>query len=76
MSEAEKTAAKDYTQRAIEAEEYGDKGLAACPYDFYSKWVNDPEATREMVESLTRETVGTDECEMEGIPNQKTAAHR
>ncbi|MGI9293468.1 MAG: aliphatic amidase, partial [Pseudomonadales bacterium] len=54
----------------------GDRGLAACPYDFYSKWVNDPEATREMVEAMTRETVGTDECEMEGLPNQKTATHR
>jgi amidase len=21
----------------------GDKGVAACPYDFYSKWINDPE---------------------------------
>jgi amidase len=51
-------------------------GLAACPYEFYAKWVNDPEGTREMVEAMTRSTVGTDECPIEGLPNQKTGTHR
>ena len=50
----------------------GDKGVAECPYEFYKKWVTDPEAAREMVESFTRATVGTDECEIAGIPNAKT----
>ena len=53
-----------------------DRGEVVCPFDFYKKWIDDPEGTREMVEAITRETVGSDECPMEGLPNQKTAAHR
>ena len=53
----------------------GDRGVAACPYEFYSKWVADPEGTREIVESFTRSTVGTQECPIEAIPNKKVA-HR
>ena len=49
----------------------GIKGEAACPYDFYTKWVKDPEGAREMAEAITRTSVGTDECPIEGIPNQR-----
>jgi amidase len=53
----------------------GDRGHATCPYNFYKRWVEDPEGTREMVEAMTRQTVGTPESPIEGIPN-KVAAHR
>ena len=51
------------------------KGVASCPYDFYAKWVNDPEGTREMVEKITRPMVGTEECPVPGIPTA-AATHK
>jgi amidase len=47
----------------------GDKGLATCPFEFYHKWVNDPEAARDMAEKVTRSTAGTEECPIPGIPH-------
>ena len=54
----------------------GDKGVAACPYEFYSKWVNDPEGTQKAVEAITRPMVGTEECPIDGIPNPTSVQHK
>jgi amidase len=46
----------------------GDKGVAECPFEFYRTWVNAPKEAQAQAESVTRETIGTAECPIEGIP--------
>lgn len=47
----------------------GQKGVAECPYEFYRNWVNNADKAQQKVEALTRATVGTAECPIEGLPN-------
>ena len=48
----------------------GDRGVAACPYEFYNKWIADPEGTREMVEGFTRKPSEPRKAPIEGFPTR------
>jgi amidase len=51
------------------------KGVPNVPTISMQEWIADPEGTREMVEALTRSTAGTDECPIDGIPNELTSTN-
>ena len=52
------------------------RGTCALPFEFYKKWANDPEGTRDMVEAITRSAPGVEDCPIEGIPTKVTTGHR
>lgn len=45
-------------------------GEAACPFDFYEDWVTNPEATATQIESITRETTGTEDVPIDGLTTE------
>jgi len=52
----------------------GNKGVAECPYEFYRNWVLNARSAQGRVEAITRETVGTAECPIEGLPVEEKVA--
>ncbi|WP_036479365.1 aliphatic amidase [Myxosarcina sp. GI1] len=52
----------------------GAEGVQTCPFDFYRDWVLDEQKAKETSEKITRSTVGTKECPIEGLPTEKTSA--
>mmetsp|Transcript_10566 Transcript_10566/g.31536 ORF Transcript_10566/g.31536 Transcript_10566/m.31536 type:complete len:349 (+) Transcript_10566:112-1158(+) len=41
----------------VKASGDGDKGVAACPFDFYKTWVNDPAKAQAQAEAITRDHI-------------------
>ena len=58
---------RGYTGKINSGED--EKGLAECPYQFYRDWVLDSQKTQESVEEITRDSVGTSECPIFGVPH-------
>ena len=51
----------------------GDTGVAKCPFDFYTKWVTDPQAAQAAVQKITRSTIGVACCPVAGVPQPNSA---
>jgi amidase len=52
----------------------GAKGVSECPYEFYRNWVLNSTKTQEAVEEITRTSVGTPECPIQGLPTEEEVA--
>ena len=62
---------RGYTGKINSGEEH--EGDAECPYEFYRTWVTDPQKAKQNVEMITRKMVGTEECPIDGIPNESAS---
>ena len=52
----------------------GDKGVAECPFEFYRTWVQNPRRAQQLVEAVTRDSIGVTGCPVDGIPEPRMAA--
>ena len=49
----------------------GERGVSECPYELYRNWVLNSEETQGTVAEFTRDTVGTAECRIVGLPHNE-----